>query len=284
MRRAVILLTGLLVAGTLTTDSPAKAANQLSPHATVTNDGEMYDVSGAPGGLPFGLVEGSDGDSEDVQGEDTRRQVTDTTVSPFKRIVKISSSLGGCTGWMIGAHHVATAGHCVFNRDTDVWATNVTVRPGQDGTERPFGTCGARKLYSVLGWTWFGNRDYDYGAIKLDCEIGSTIGWFGWFWQSASFNGERITVTGYPGDKPPGTMWTASGTVQSSETMRLFYQVDTENGESGGPVYQNRSPDAPYCQYWCAIAIHTTGNSTENGSTRITKEVNDNLRSWRTEA
>lgn len=215
-----------------------------------------------------------------VIGTDNRYQITNTTSYPYTAIVQISFTQGGstygCTGWMINANTVATAGHCVF--DNGAWSTNVVVYPGRNGSSTPYGSCGYTRLYSVTGWTSSRNPEYDYGAIKLNCSIGDSTGWFGYRWQSASLTGEPTYLAGYPCDKPYPTMWRHDDQVRVTETRRLYYANDTYGCQSGAPVWNNGGSCST-----CGIAIHAygVGSNGYNGGTRITQEVFNNLTSWK---
>lgn len=212
---------------------------------------------------------------ESVIGTDNRYQITSTTTYPYRAIALVTSNIGQCTGWLIGVDTVVTAGHCVHN---GAWATNVRVYPGRNGTSSPYGSCGAVRLYSVTGWTQSRNRDYDYGAIKLNCTIGNTTGWFGFRWQSSSMNGQPTYLAGYPGDKTYGTLWRHDDQVRMSQTYRLYYSNDTYGGQSGSPVWNGLSGCSP-----CGIAIHAYGVDATgyNGGTRITQTVYNNLNTWK---
>ena len=228
----------------------------------------MDDVAPASSGDDFGILS--------VIGTDGRTRVTSTTTFPYRAIVHISSSIGGCTGWMISARTVATAGHCIHNGS---WATNVVVAPGRNGTSYPYGTCKGTNLYSVSGWTSSKSTNYDYGAIRLDCTIGNTTGWIGFRYTTASLTGVAENISGYPGDKTTGTQWQHADQIRNSLTYKLEYQNDTYGGQSGSPVYQashSACSGGP-----CAIAIHTNGGSTYNRGTRITQTVFNNLNNWK---
>ncbi len=210
-----------------------------------------------------------------IIGPDGRYQITGTTAYPYRAIVHVTSSIGGCSGWLIGANTVATAGHCIHN---GAWATNVVVYPGRNGSSTPYGSCTASRLYSVTGWTTNRDRNYDYGAIKLNCTIGNTTGWFGFRWQSASLTGQPSYTAGYPGDKPYGTMWRSDDQVRTTQTYRLYYANDTIGGQSGSVVWNNEASCST-----CGIAIHAYGvdGTGYNGGTRITQQVYNNLVTWR---
>lgn len=211
---------------------------------------------------------------DSVIGTDTRYRINSTTSFPYRAIVHVTSSIGGCSGWMIGPDTVATAGHCLHNGN---WASNVQVYPGRNGSSLPYGSCSATTLYSVVGWTQNRNRDYDYGAIKLNCNVGNSTGWFGFGWKSASHNGEAEYIVGYPGDKSYGTMWRGNGTITISQSRRLYYNTDTFGGQSGSAVW-----NTVQCSV-CAVAIHAYGvdGTGYNGGTRINEAVFNNLISWR---
>ena len=174
---------------------------------------------------------------ESIIGADERTKVTDTTVYPQRAMVLITTSTGRCSGTMINPNTVLTAGHCVHGGgSTGAWKSNVRVYPGRNGPLSPFGSCGSRTLYSVVGWVRDRNELYDYGVIKLDCSIGNTVGWLGIWWQSASLVGIEAIIEGYPGDKPL-EQWRSKGTVRVSDGFQIFYQNDTMPGNSGSSVY-----------------------------------------------
>lgn len=206
---------------------------------------------------------------------------------PYRAIGQLTFSQGGsnyiCTGWLIGANTVVTAGHCVHSGgSTGVWSTNMVFYPGRNGASAPYGSCTAKSRHSVTGWTRDGNPDYDYGAIKLNCTIGNTTGWFGRWWQSTTQVNTPIAVIGYPGDKPASTQWGGAGKVAVSETRRTRYKIDTAGGQSGGVVVQADGNGPSGCQGDCGIAIHTyaADSNGNNSGTRITEAVNTNLQTW----
>jgi glutamyl endopeptidase len=209
-----------------------------------------------------------------VIGADGRTRVTGTTSSPYRKIALITFGGGYiCTGWLVNANTVVTAGHCVYDTDTHAWYSRTSYRiyPGRNASTSPYGSCTAKALYSNSNWTSTGSPNYDFGAIKLNCTVGNTTGWFGYWWQSASLVGKAATVTGYPGDKAFGTMWKMSGSIGRNTTRQVSYTIDTYGGQSGSPVYQNKSGCG-----WCSMAIHAYGASGSplmNSGTRITQSV-----------
>lgn len=307
-----LLVCGLLAAASMPGGTAAEAAGKeknLDPNTPVSSDGAIgHSVTNRPdisfkdgavslpnfgatdpkehqGGRPFiampDVAPAKSGDGDDmgilsVIGTDGRTRVTDTTVFPYRAIVHISSSIGGCTGWMISSRTVATAGHCIHNGS---WATNVVVAPGRNGSSYPYGTCTAASLHSVSGWTSSKDTNYDYGAIRLNCSVGNTTGWIGFRWTSSSLTGVAENISGYPGDKTTGTQWQHADQIRNTLTYKLEYQNDTYGGQSGSPVYQashSACSGGP-----CAIAIHTNGGSTYNRGTRITEAVFNNLNNWK---
>lgn len=224
--------------------------------------------------------------AESIIGPDTRVRVTPTTTSPARATVLITFSAGRCTGWLIGANTVVTAGHCVHEgRGGSFYpAASYRIYPGRNGGGSPYGSCGARWLATTKGWTSapVNSTDrYDYGAIKLNCAIGNTVGWYGFFVQNGSLTGLPANINGYPGDKPL-TQWRSSDRVRVSQAQRVFYQNDTVGGMSGSPVWYNR----PGCGA-CAMAVHGYGVygeppfSTNNHGARITQDAANNLVAWR---
>ncbi len=211
-----------------------------------------------------------------VLGPDGRIQESISATSPWGSIVHIESNRGGCSGFLINRDTVVTAGHCVYNGG---WATSYTVYPGRNGLNyKPFGSCsgGAADLWSNSIWTSSQNADYDYGMIKLTCDVGYSTGWMGWWYnEGESLTGQYFYVEGFPGDKAYGTMWWDGDTISSQTVRRAWYVIDTAPGQSGSPLYRYRSSTEGLCAGWCITGIHTTGNQGDNlnKATRFNAEV-----------
>lgn len=243
--------------------APAEGTGNLAD-----SEGVSFSESSSSSAQPVG--------AESILGADNRYRITDTRAYPARATVRITSSIGQCTGWMIDDDTVATAGHCLHNGSS--WATGVSVAPGQNGSVKPYGSCGSRGLHSVLGWTRDRNWEYDYGVIKLNCTVGNTVGWYGLRWTTASLNGVASITRGYPGDKP-AEQWASNGTVRRSDVRKLFYTNDTVGGQSGSPVYDYVNGNGPY-----GIAVHAYGTNdggATNSGTRITQAVFNNFQNWK---
>ena len=234
---------------------------------------------------------------ESVIGWDTRVRVFTTTPLSARATVLIVNTTDGffCTGFLIGSNTVATAGHCVHSGGSaGHWYTRTGYRvyPGRNYTSSPYGSCTVKSLHSVAGWTVSKNEEYDYGAMKLNCTVGNTTGWFGFYWQTASLTNHPSIVSGYPGDKTGTlqyTQWWGSDTIRYTTTQQLFYNNDTYGGMSGSPVWEDKigSPlpdsDGPY-----AMAIHgygyhgsTVPHNYYNHGKRITSAAFNNYVAWK---
>jgi len=219
---------------------------------------------------------------EVILGRDTRER-TYTNYYPARAKVLVTGRFGTgsyrCSGVLINKDTVVTAGHCVHGTNPQVWATSVVVYPGRNGSSIPYGSCTAKRLYSVVGWTTSKNEEYDYGAIKLNCTVGNTVGWYGY--TTAGTTNYPSIVQGYPGDKPL-EQWFSADKVWTVTTRQLFYRNDTIGGMSGSPVWYDLGTSGPYL-----IGIHAYGthgvapHSTYNHGTRITSEVFNNLTNWK---
>jgi glutamyl endopeptidase len=225
---------------------------------------------------------------ESVLSSDRRfRLLPQESGYPYRAVGLLTFSQAGgsytCTGWLIGADTVATAGHCVHSGGAGgAWSTNVVFHPARNGGSSPYGSCSSRRLYSVNGWTGNANAEYDYGAVKLNCTIGNSTGWLGRWWTTSSQLDLPIAVIGYPGDKPSATQWGGAGRIAASETRKTRYFIDTAGGQSGAPVIQADGTGPGGCQGDCGIAIHAYGadGAGRNSGTRITEAVSNNMQNW----
>ncbi len=224
--------------------------------------------------------------TETVQGVDDRKQITKTSRVPWRMISQLimtfpNGTRARGTGWFISPGTVMTAGHCVFSQRNGGWATNVEVIPGMNGRQRPFGNAQSSRLRSVKGWVNDRKATHDYGAIILpkSQQLGSRTGWFGFSRMSDSaLRNLLANNSGYPGDKSFGTQWYNAGRITQVDKRQLHYMLDTAGGQSGSPTWRYSSSTGKRL----AIGIHAYGG-TSNKSTRITKSVYANMKSWKKE-
>lgn len=227
-------------------------------------DGALLDDPAPPipqrGVDPLESIIDEPGPAESVIGPDGRSRITATTSYPSSAIGQLTFTQRGsaylCTGFLIDPNTVLTAGHCVHEGGAGgVYSQNVLFTPGRNGATAPFGSCGAEAVEASPEWLATATEEGDYGWVQLDCLIGELVGWFG-YTATGDVTGATAEVRGYPGDRPPGTMWTMGGSIAQVDAALAFYAMDTFGGQSGSPVYD---PDRPSCGGPCALAVHGYG-------------------------
>jgi len=233
--------------------SPASPGSGVESANATQNDGEAGD--------PLEAF------AESVIGFDGRTQVFNTTDYPARAIGQIEgfdTVVGNyiCTGWLIDRNTILTAGHCVYPQANNL-AESAAFFPGRNATTDPYGSCFLTTVFSPFEWVQNQNEYNDWAVAHLNCNVGDTVGWFGYF----SLGGQTAlrylpaVVQGYPGDKPFGTMWGMGDRIEASQKKMVFYDIDTFGGQSGSPVYYNRVQ----CGGPCGMAIHAYGNNHGGG-------------------
>lgn len=226
-----------------------------------------------------------DGVAEKVIGEDDRIQIKNTKAFPYQAICHLSIEAQNGkkyigSAWFVDPNTLVTAGHCVFLHGAGGWAKSITVTPGLNGEEKPFGSFVSTNFVSVAGWVKDRNRSHDYAVIKLDSSQAAQRANLGWFQLEAlsneSLKGKFLNICGFPGDKGGKTQWYHAREVERTDPKRIFYTIDTAGGMSGCPVFI-KMPDGNRL----AVAVHTTGNLTANSGTRITSQVLQNIMNWK---
>lgn len=204
--------------------------------------------------------------AESVIGADGRTWLRGRTAAyPNAAIGRIDFRQAGrsywCTGTLIDADTVLTAGHCVHDGLTGAsgWSSQVKFTPGAESNQAPFGSCRSQELLTVPGWYEDGSEYQDLGLIQLDCSIGDTVGWFGYRTAPGAQGLANVPVhiRGYPGDKVWSSLWTMRDRVRVSQSLMAFYAADTYGGQSGSPVFNFRQCNG--VRGPCVLAVHAYG-------------------------
>lgn len=179
-----------------------------------------------------------------IGGRDDRRIELRSKYLPWRLIcsLEISTANGRFrgTGWLAGPQLVMTAGHCVYRpEEFGGWATAITVSPGRNWQEQPFGRFESTRFSCAADWIRTGRRETDLGCIHLAEPIGRSLGWFRFAAADpAALAGVTVVASGYP--EYAGSydnLLTAAGVVRDLAPGRIFYDVDTTDGQSGSPVW-----------------------------------------------
>lgn len=291
-------------------DDPKYSAIQGT--TSTQNTGSLFQPSAAPTDSSLNPTI-----NNGIIGPDDRILVADkynTTEYPWSSIVRLNVAFpdgtrGLCSGAVIAGSdgnpsaHVLTAAHCVYSSDKGGWIditgeSQSYVSPGADGSREPFGRVGIQNIRSYNRWTESENPAYDIALITLDERIGDQTGSLGYVGIDGSTNSiythTPTRVTGYPGDKERGTMWTSTGSGEGTynfasagsapENVVHRYTIDTSGGMSGGPAWVEDHPgyDGRPIASVHAYAVDTDrdGETDVTQGTRITRDRFNDIQSW----
>ncbi len=232
---------------------------------------------GLPGAIPS--ISQSGPTPETIFETDRRIQVVSTEIIPWRSIchleIQYNNGRSGGTAWFVGPGLLLTAGHCIYDHQHGAGgATEIIIFPGRNGLSTVGTPVRAASVWVHPGWIQSGRRELDYGFLSInETMLGHHLGYFGFVdIADAVVATTVVNVAGYPHDKPKGTLWFDSGRIVGQDNNFLYYQLDTEAGNSGGPVFfygQN--------QERIGFAIHTYGDTMANRGRRITADIFDKL-------
>lgn len=195
---------------------------------------------------------------------DSRVQEIGTTRFPWNTVVHLCRDFGGgcagCSGILFAPNRVLTAAHCLWSVARSAPPRRIFVMPGRrDRRTMPYGSFAAREYWVPRGFIEGPERGgWDWGVIVLQRPV-AAIRRFPRLRPLSDVALERlrassrITVVGYPSDRPLGTMWRHTERLVRFEPRRLYHTVDTCPGHSGSPILAQLDGD------WAIIGIHTAG-------------------------
>ena len=202
---------------------------------------------------------------------DDRNLVSNTKDYPYRAVAYMETHHtcgceGTATGFMVAKNKLLTAAHCIVCSKHQKWADRITFyfgyRSSRDYTYKYSG-----KWYAFVGNTFPDGytTDGDWAVIKLYKNVGDTVGWFGMMYDmpDTKITSKLMHMLGYKW----GTMRQSYGFVETGSGNLIHYDLDTEKGNSGGPLYFLDRGD------YYAVAINIAENQTYNTGYRITNEI-----------
>lgn len=207
--------------------------------------------------------------------------VPDTTAYPWRTIAYLdiltvdpdgTEAHWRGTAFLVSPRTFITAGHNVYLHDHGGWARSIEVHPGRNASGSPFGSIVAHEFFSTDGWVNGRSSDFDYGAIILDQDLGSKLGYFGLLSPSdPDLAANELSLAGYPNTS--GEQVGGGGRSQAETNgMRVYYDIPTAIGQSGAPVWFNGIPRA--------IAVHAYDSGSFNSAVRMNDDVLPRISGW----
>lgn len=146
-----------------------------------------------------------------------------------------------CSGGVISDDLVVTNAHCV-----DRQILRATVLPGVKDSSFSYGFYRVTQIMYPKEYKEGASSQYDYAILRVapdsnGNDIGDRAGVLSFIEAGSITSGTLLKTYGYPGDKMAETkvisLWGMEGHSDTfTDSMLLFYNMDTYFGQSGSPV------------------------------------------------
>ena len=169
-----------------------------------------------------------------IIGEDSQRPYQNSGV------VKLNmNSLGLGTGFIVGDHTIVTAAHCIYNLTSSSYSQNMRVSLYDDEGDfvkelNKNNTTIQAHIPSLYITASGNNYKYDYAMITVSEDLSDYEHFeLGEVLEPAADYAVPVKVCGYSGE----VLKIAGGQITEMCDRYFKYNVDTESGDSGGPVF-----------------------------------------------
>ncbi|MCM1529692.1 MAG: serine protease [Alistipes sp.] len=195
------------------------------------------------------------------------------------------------SGFIVGKHIIATAAHCVYNKNFERFYNIEISVVGSDNEE----LLTVRPVYAHISRDYvtsddYDTNDFDYALLYVEEDLSQYgVFSFGIATQKYVENEGQVIVSGFPvGYKPTyegasyGLRFKSSGNIlpDLTDSYKLRYDADMLTGESGGPVYVEEgfsitsNGKTTNYEYRTVVAI----NVSEKGSQSEEQDYNAGIR------
>lgn len=189
------------------------------------------------------------------------------------------------TGFIIDAHTIATAAHCVYSKGESYGSVNYTSKILVFNTDGSIAmtVTNIKQIHipDLYISTSGGSNAYDYALITVEEDL-SEYAMFnlGVMMDSFRGSGKTISITGFPGivnDQvvQANTMYTGNGVIINRNDFdvdkQIFFTNDSTPGNSGGPIYFTTTFNNK--TYYTVIGIVSASGQEFNIGTRITTDL-----------
>lgn len=140
------------------------------------------------------------------------------------------------SGALVGPNILLTASHCVYSTELG-WSSVVRAYPGYRAGIQNYSY--ASSTAAVIG-LYFNTSDSndDWALIKLNSNIGDTVGYFGL--ECADIN-NRTELRNIAYNGATGLMSNTYGRAYGVETYKFYHRIDAIAGSSGSPIFKGHS-------------------------------------------
>lgn len=191
----------------------------------------------------------------------------------------------GGTGFIIGDHVIATAAHCVYNKDARIFMdNNIEI---VDENNNVIDSFHAESVHIPEDYVLNESYGlYDYALLYVPSVDLSDYGMFSLGVAKDEFvtdSRKQVVVSGFPQEYPDGygsgpceIRFKAAGNIYSQwNEHHLYYTADTAGGDSGGPVYveEGFTANGQWYSYKTVVGINKSSAGAYNTGVRITPEL-----------
>lgn len=171
------------------------------------------------------------------------------------------------TGWFVAPDRVVTAAHVLDLRRA--WASvpgatswHLEVVPGESpAAPQPFGATWAERVERHPRFVDDGVSPWDLAVMKVKPPSGLTAARCIDAHPAPAGTGVVLKIAGYAWNGgSPGAQFQHAGQVQAREGAAIFYDIDTEGGQSGSPLLLRMSAAD------VAVGVHTGGQGRGQGA------------------